>query len=60
MPTYGETSTFTGYIDIIKIKAFIGLLYLSGVFKSGIEDLEGLFANDCNGRNNILRNYEFE
>lgn len=49
--SYSNTSTFTGHTDIIEIKAFIGLLYLSGVFKSGMEDEdEGLFATDDTGR----------
>lgn len=47
--SYGNTSTFTGHTDIIEIKAFIGILYLSGVFKSGMEDVEGLFATDGTG-----------
>jgi len=48
--SYGNTSTFTGHTDIIEIKAFIGLLYLCGIFKSGMEDVEGLFATDGTGR----------
>ncbi|KAF0695463.1 piggyBac transposable element-derived protein 4-like [Aphis craccivora] len=47
--SYGNTSTFTGHTGIIEIKAFIGLLYLCGIFKSGMEDV-GLFATDDTGR----------
>lgn len=32
--SYGDTSTFTGH-TVIAINAFIGLLYLSGIFKWG-------------------------
>lgn len=48
--SYGNTSTFTGHTDIIEIKAFISLLYLCGVFKSGMQDVEGFFAIDGTDR----------
>lgn len=33
-----------------EVKAFIGLMYLSGLFKSGHEDLKGMWATDGTGR----------
>lgn len=41
---------FVGDTDIIELRAFIGLLYLQGAFKSGHEDLESLWATDGTGR----------
>lgn len=35
---------------MIELKAFIGLLYLAGVFKSNHEDILALFATDGTGR----------
>ncbi|XP_045463858.1 piggyBac transposable element-derived protein 3-like [Harmonia axyridis] len=37
-------------IQTKKIEAFIGLLYLTGILKSGHEDLRSLWANDGTGR----------
>lgn len=41
---------YTNHIDTIEMRAFIGLLYLAGVFKSNNEDLKALFATDGTGR----------
>lgn len=37
-------------LDMIELRAFIGLLYLSGIMKSNHENVEGLFANNGTGR----------
>nr|CAH7763849.1 unnamed protein product [Callosobruchus chinensis] len=42
--------TFIHNTDLIEIKAFIGLLYMQGVFKSSHEDLRSLWATDGTGR----------
>lgn len=42
--------TYTKDLDMIELKAFIGLLYLSGIMKSGHEDVVSLFASDGTGR----------
>lgn len=42
--------TFIKNTDKLEIEAFIGLLYLQGVFKSGHEDLRSLWATDGTGR----------
>lgn len=42
--------TFTKSLDMIELRAFIGLLYLSGVMKSNHENILGLFAEDGTGR----------
>ncbi|KAJ4436433.1 hypothetical protein ANN_19066 [Periplaneta americana] len=47
---YGKTASFTNHIDIVELNAFLGLLYLSGVFKSGNEDAKGLWNADDTGR----------
>lgn len=47
---YGETATFVNYTDLVEVKAFLGLLYLTSVFKSNNEDVEGLFSSDGTGR----------
>lgn len=41
---------YTNHLDIIELKAFLGLLYLAGVFKSNNEDLRSLFATNGTGR----------
>ena len=40
---YGGTSTHVDYTDKVEIKALLGLLYLSGIFKSAHEDAENLW-----------------
>lgn len=50
---YGENAMkcqFTSYVDKTEMKALLGLLILSGVFKSNHEDVELLFATDGTGR----------
>lgn len=41
---------YTNHVDSIEMNAFLGLLYLAGVFKSNNEDLKSLFATDGTGR----------
>lgn len=41
---------FTDHVDVVEMEALLGLLYLSGVFKSNHEDVESLFATDGTGR----------
>lgn len=41
---------FVSDTDIDELRAFLGLLYLQGVFKSGHEDLRSLWATDGTGR----------
>lgn len=41
---------YTQHTDTVELRAFLGLLYLSGVFKSNNEDLRSLFATDGTGR----------
>lgn len=38
------------HIDKVEMEAFLGLLYLTGVFKSNHEDVSSLFATDGTGR----------
>lgn len=40
----------TNHVNVLEIKAFLGLLLLAGVFKSGHEDVESLWATDSTGR----------
>lgn len=47
---YGKTASFVNFTDSVEMKAFFGLLYLTSVFKSQHEDVEGLFASDGTGR----------
>lgn len=42
-------ATFVDYTDKAEIKALLGLLYLSGSFKSAHEDAENLWTNDGTG-----------
>lgn len=42
--------TYTKDLDIIELRAFIGLLYLSEAMKSAHEDVVSLFASDSTGR----------
>lgn len=37
-------------LDVIELKAFIGLLFYSAIFKSNNEDLNSIFATDGTGR----------
>lgn len=48
--SYGNTASFVEHTNFLEIKALFGLLYLTSVFKSNHEDVEGLFANDGTGR----------
>lgn len=48
---YGPTATYVGHLDMIELKAFLGLLILTGIFKSNHEDVRSLFAKDGTGRN---------
>ncbi|XP_069690526.1 piggyBac transposable element-derived protein 4-like [Periplaneta americana] len=48
--SYGETATFTRHLDELELKAFIGLVFLAGIFKSNHEDVDSLFATDGTGR----------
>ncbi|KAJ8931633.1 hypothetical protein NQ314_015427 [Rhamnusium bicolor] len=41
-------------LDMIELRAFTSLLYLSGIMKSNHENVEGIFANNGTGRD-ILR-----
>lgn len=50
---YGDNALscqFTNHVEVIEKKAFIGLLYLAGVFKSAHEDISSLWATDGTGR----------
>ncbi|KAJ4430616.1 hypothetical protein ANN_19205 [Periplaneta americana] len=47
---YGKTTLFTNHIDTVELNAFLGLLYLSGVFKSGNEVAKCLWNADGTGR----------
>ncbi|KAK9737933.1 Transposase IS4 [Popillia japonica] len=40
-------------IDMIELRAFLGLLYYSSVFKSNNEELQSLFVTDDTGRDNF-------
>ncbi|KAF2887630.1 hypothetical protein ILUMI_18543, partial [Ignelater luminosus] len=42
--------TYTKDLNVIELKAYIGLLHLSGIIKSGHQDVELLFASDGTGR----------
>lgn len=37
-------------LDMVELKAFLGLLYFTAIFKSNNEDLESLFSTDGTGR----------
>ena len=45
-----DKATFLSTTKPQEMKAFFGLLYLAGAFKSAHEDLEGLYARDGTGR----------
>lgn len=49
--TYGPTASYVGHLDMTELKAFLGLLILTGAFKSNHEDIRSLFASDGTGRN---------
>lgn len=38
------------HLEMVEFKAFIGLLFLSGVFKPNHEDVHSLFTTDGTGR----------
>ena len=42
--------SFTNHLGIAELRAFLGLLILAGVFKSGRENLASLWASDGTGR----------
>ncbi|CAH1957471.1 unnamed protein product [Acanthoscelides obtectus] len=42
--SYGDTASFVNHVDETELKAFVGLMLLWGVFKSGHEDVASLFA----------------
>lgn len=46
--TFGPS--FVNPVDKLEIEAFIGLLYMQGVFKSGHEDIMSMWATDGTGR----------
>lgn len=51
--TYGDQALscqFINHVDEVEMRAFLGLLYLAGVFKSSHEDINSLFATDGTGR----------
>ncbi|KAL0893983.1 hypothetical protein ABMA27_014057 [Loxostege sticticalis] len=48
--THSSTGAHTNYIQKTEMNAFLGLTILAGVFKSGHEDLEGLWDSDGTGR----------
>ncbi|KAJ4426169.1 hypothetical protein ANN_26978 [Periplaneta americana] len=45
-----KTASFSNHIDTVELNAFLGLLYLNGVFKSGNEDAKGLWNADGTDR----------
>lgn len=47
---YSKDRTELNDVDVIELRALIGLLYYSAVFKSNNEDLEALFSTDGTGR----------
>lgn len=47
---YGYKSTFVDHISEAELKAFLGVIYLSGLFKSHHEDAGSLFLIGCIGR----------
>ncbi|KAG8252071.1 hypothetical protein J6590_066811 [Homalodisca vitripennis] len=51
MAKYKGLPSFAGHVDMNELKAFLGLLILSGVFKSGHENASSLFASDGTGDN---------
>lgn len=42
--SYGKTVTFVGHLSYVELKAFLGLLYLAGTFKSNHEGASSLWA----------------
>ncbi|XP_045448241.1 piggyBac transposable element-derived protein 1-like [Melitaea cinxia] len=43
-------SAYTDHLSKEELCAFIGLMFLSGIFKSGREDARGLWSSKCKGR----------
>jgi len=52
--------SFVKLLDMTELRAFIGLLYLSGVMKSNHENVQGLFANDGTGRDVFRATMNFQ
>lgn len=46
----GSHVSFVDHLGLTELKAFLGLLYLAGIFKSGREDTASLFSTDGTGR----------
>lgn len=42
--------SFVDHLGLAELKAFLGLIYLAGIFKSGREDTASLFSTDGTGR----------
>lgn len=47
---YSTQQAYTNYVNLLEMKAFLGLLLLAGVFKSAHEDVASLWAADGTGR----------
>lgn len=47
---YSSQGAHTDHVSLLEMKAFFGLMLLAGVFKSGHEDVESLWATDGTGR----------
>lgn len=47
---HGNDAAYTNHIDSNEMRAFMGLLFLSGIFKSGREDARGLWSSTSKGR----------
>lgn len=47
---YTSQGTHSNHVSLLEMRAFLGLLLLAGVFKSGHEDVESLWATDSTGR----------
>lgn len=47
---YGPTCTYVNHLSHTELRAFLGLLLLSGIMKSNHEDVDSLFATDGTGR----------
>lgn len=45
-----DDKAHSNYISLMEMRAFMGLMLLTGVFKSGHEDVESLWATDATGR----------
>lgn len=47
---YKSQGSHTEHVGLLEMKAFLGLMLLAGVFKSGHEDVDSLWATDGTGR----------